>query len=163
MNELIKRCIAIVLLNEGGYVNHPDDPGGETNLGITKRTALKHGYTGSMKELTKEIATEIYYNSYWQPLSLHLINDDQLKLQVFDMAVNAGPGRAVKLLQQIAKVKCDGALGPITAKAVNDNVTVNDYKARRRQFYNDLVANNAKFKAFINGWLKRVDHTKLVW
>jgi lysozyme family protein len=84
-------CLKIILQNEGGYVNNPKDPGGETNYGITKATARSHGYTGNMHDIPMSVVERIYRESYWKGC------DDLpsgVDLCVFDFAVNSGPGRA---------------------------------------------------------------------
>ena len=89
-------CLEIILHHEGGYVNHPKDPGGETNLGVTKRVYEEHGGTKDMKDLTFEDVAPIYKKSYWDR-----VKGDELPagldLCVFDFGVNAGTGRAVKV------------------------------------------------------------------
>ena len=87
--------IEVVLEHEGGYVNDPKDPGGETNFGIAKRS---HPDV-DIKNLTKDEAKDIYYETYWCDNKVpHVPND--LKHIYFDMCVNQGRGRAVKILQQ---------------------------------------------------------------
>ena len=87
--------IEVVLHHEGGYVNDPKDPGGETNFGIAKRS---HPDV-DIKNLTKEEAKEIYYEHYWCGNKVPHMPDD-LKHIYFDMCVNQGKGRAVKILQR---------------------------------------------------------------
>ena len=93
-------CLEIILHHEGGYVNHPKDPGGETNLGVTKRVYEEHGGTKDMKDLTFEDVAPIYKKSYWDR-----VKGDELPagldLCVFDFGVNAGTGRAAKYLQNL--------------------------------------------------------------
>ena len=79
--------------HEGGYVNHPEDPGGETNWGITLRTAREAGYTGSMRDLTRDQAKEIYRTAYWGRAQAEQY-DGAIAFQVFDAAVNHGIGQA---------------------------------------------------------------------
>ena len=110
-----------ILHHEGGYVNHPKDPGGETNLGVTKRVYLEHGGTKDMKDLLVEDVNPIYKKGYWDKVK----GDDLpngLDLCVFDFGVNAGPGRAAKYLQTMIGTVADGGIGPNTLKAVNTYV-----------------------------------------
>lgn len=105
-------AVALVLKHEGGYVNDPRDPGGETNFGISKK-AYPHE---DIAALTVERATALYHRDYWQAM-----RGDELPfglaLAVFDMAVNAGTGAAIRLLQRALRVTEDGKLGPVTLRA----------------------------------------------
>ena len=94
--------ISAIFLVEGGYVNDKDDPGGETNHGITKQVAVDNGYTGSMKDLPKEFAQEIYYNDYVvKPGFLPLVSlSPAVAHKVIDAGVNTGTTRPSKWLQQ---------------------------------------------------------------
>lgn len=94
--------IAALFTLEGGYVNHPSDPGGETNYGITKNVAVANGYYGSMKELPKEYAWSIYYNQYirdpgYEPMEKH---SPAVLEELVDTAVNAGVSRSSRWFQQ---------------------------------------------------------------
>jgi len=110
--------IEVVLEHEGGYVNDPKDPGGETNFGIAKRS---HPDV-DIKNLTKDGAKEIYKEVYWDGNKVESLSED-LRHIYFDMCVNQGRGRAVKILQQSANakgagLKVDGGLGPKTIGAM---------------------------------------------
>ena len=108
-----QKCLETILHHEGGYVNHPKDPGGETNLGVTKRVYEGWGGTKDMKDLTVEDVAPIYEKNYWGKVK----GDDLpsgLDLCVFDFAVNAGPGRAAKYLQTMIGTVADGGIGPNT-------------------------------------------------
>ncbi len=164
MEYIAKKCISIVLKNEGGYVNHKSDPGGETKYGISDIAdgIIDGAYNGiDISKMTKDQAVDIYYYKYWQPMNLHLIEDENLKLQIFDMGVNAGYKTAIKLLQRYLELKPDGIIGNITSFAVNGKFTAEQYKELRRNYYNNLVRKNQKYAVFINGWLNRVEKTKL--
>jgi len=88
------KALKITLKHEGGYVNDPDDSGGETNYGITVSVAKNHGYTGSMKDISLSIVSEIYKKSYWDKLRLDNVDSQVVGEKVFDMAVNMGTNRA---------------------------------------------------------------------
>ena len=92
--------IEVVLHHEGGYVNDPKDPGGETNFGIAKRS---HPDV-DIKNLTKDGAKEIYKEVYWDKNKVESLPED-LRHIYFDMCVNQGRGRAVKILQKAANAK----------------------------------------------------------
>lgn len=152
------RCIEVVLRNEGGYVNHPEDPGGETNMGIAKKFYPEL----DIKNLTRNQAVEIYFRDYWSRMNVKAIYDDNLALQVFDMGVNAGIRTAIRILQRIVEVAADGCLGPITAAAVNtrEDDLVELYKQERRRYYCDLARRKPRLQIFLRGWMNRVEQTK---
>ena len=146
--------IEVVLKHEGGYVNDPVDPGGETNFGIAKRS---HPDV-DIKNLTEECAKEIYYQDYWMKNRVPQLPDD-LKHIYFDMCVNQGRGRAVKILQQAANakganLKVDGGLGPKTIGALN-GVELQRVRAYRIKYYADLVTRKPDLEKFYFGWFRR--------
>lgn len=153
--------LEMVLLHEGGYVNHPKDPGGETNLGVTKRVYLEFGGTKDMKDLVREDVEPIYKRNYWDKCKC----DDLpagIDLVVFDFAVNAGPGRAAQFLQRMIQVTPDGGIGPITLAALQkycDDFGVADalenYSTARKEYYKSL----STFDTFGKGWIKRTNKT----
>ena len=140
--------------HEGGYVNHPNDPGGETNWGITKRTALAHGYTGSMRLLTRDQARDIYKLSYWDRAKADEY-DFAIGYQLFDAAVNHGIGNAIRFLQRAVSVADDGIVGPLTIAAVKRRSVadvVKLFNAERLEFYTKL----STWPSFGRGWANRV-------
>ena len=115
------KCLETILHHEGGYVNHPKDPGGETNLGVTKRVYEEWGGTKSMRDLTVKDVAPIYRKNYWDRVK----GDDLpngLDLCVFDFGVNAGTGRTAKYLQKMVGTTVDGGIGPNTIRCVNEYV-----------------------------------------
>ncbi|WP_322999966.1 glycoside hydrolase family 108 protein [Castellaniella sp.] len=140
--------------HEGGYVNHPDDPGGETNWGITLRTARGAGYTGSMRDLTRAKAKEIYRTAYWGRAKADQY-DGAIAFQLFDAGVNHGPGQAIRFLQRAVGVADDGVVGPMTLAAVHA-MSVTDvlsrFNAERLDFYTKL----STWPSFGKGWARRV-------
>ena len=161
MEERFDKFIPVILQHEGGYVNDPDDFGGETNMGITKRRYPDL----NIKSLTVNQAKQIYYDDFYRPLNLYYIKNDLLALHVFDMAVNAGEKNAVTLLQ-VLLFGCgnDGVIGPVTSQAVYyaDSTTdlVEAYKAKRIEYYYK-VSQRRNNKKFLAGWVNRVYKTKL--
>lgn len=149
-DEAFDRLIA----HEGGYVNHPADPGGETNWGITKRVAMEHGYQGSMRELTRQQAKDIYRQAYWYRAQADKY-DSAIGFQVFDAAVNHGIGNAVRFLQRAVGVADDGQVGPRTLAAIAA-MSVTDvlmrFNAERLEFYTKL----STWDTFGKGWARRV-------
>lgn len=139
-----------LLGNEGGYVDHPKDPGGATNYGITQRVARAHGYQGDMRNLPIGIAVEIYETDYWKPIKADQL-PEALRFHVFDAAVNSGPGQAIKWLQRASGVAQDGVIGPRTLSAAS-MVTPAKYSAIRLRFMTDL----ATWPTFGRGWARRI-------
>jgi len=161
MQSNYDKCLKAILHHEGGYVNHPKDPGGETNLGVTKRVYEEHGGTKDMKELTVEDVAPIYKKGYWDKMK----GDDLpggLDLCVFDFGVNAGPGRAAKFLQQMIGTTVDGGIGPNTLAKLEEYIrengeheAVNKYQEMRQKYYENL----STFATFGKGWTRRVEET----
>ena len=150
---MFNKAVRVILEHEGGYVNHPNDPGGETNYGISKRA---YPYL-DIKNLTREEAKAIYKKDYWYAIKGNYLPEG-LDLMIFDMAVNAGISRSVKLLQNVLGVTSDGILGPKTMEAIIDkdvNDLIYSYAIERIDYYSKLPT----FKTFGKGWIKRVIST----
>ncbi|MDC4605338.1 hypothetical protein OHV64_10760 [Acinetobacter baumannii] len=149
-DEVFERTIG----HEGGYVNNPKDPGGETNWGITIKTARENGYIGAMRYMKRDQAKEIYRKAYWERAKCAQYNS-AIGFQMFDAAVNHGIGNAVRMLQRAVGVADDGVVGDITLGAINkkslDDVLVL-FNAERLEFYAKLKT----FKDFGPGWTRRV-------
>ena len=148
--------IEIVLEHEGGYVNDPKDPGGETNFGVAKRS---HPDV-DIKNLTKEGAKEIYKKTYWDKNKVDKMPDN-LKHIYFDMCVNQGKSRAVKILQKAtnakgAKLDVDGGLGPATIGAIKKyKPELERVRSYRVLHYANLVFKKPEQERFWFGWFKR--------
>ena len=146
--------IEVVLEHEGGYVNDPDDPGGETNFGIAKRS---HPDV-DIKNLTKEGAKEIYKEVYWDKNKVEKV-PEQLRHIYFDMCVNMGRKRAGRIVQRAANNKghnlvVDGVLGPVTLGKIS-NVELERVRAFRVKYYADLVTKKPDLEKFYFGWFRR--------
>ena len=157
MASNFQECLDLVLKSEGGWVNHKDDPGGETNLGVTKR--VWEEYVGhpveSLKKLTKDDVAPLYELKYWRPCYCEVLPRG-LDFVVFSMGVNAGPGRSVKLLQQSIGCVPDGVIGPRTRELISASNSANliaKFSETRREYYRSLKT----FPIFGKGWLARVD------
>ena len=160
-----EKSLALVLKSEGGYVNNPADPGGMTNLGVTAR--VWEEWVGhpvdekQMRSLTKVDVVPLYQRKYWNACRCSELPTG-IDLCVFDTAVNSGPGRAVKLLQQCLGVPADGAIGPKTITAVNqfkDTALIHlidEYCTARQAFLISLPT----FGTFGKGWTARVQRLK---
>jgi len=147
-------AFAFVISHEGEYVNHPQDPGGETKYGISKRQYPDL----DIKNLTLRQAREIYYNDYWQIIKGNHIDNQEIAEQIFDFAVNAGVRRAIKYAQRVCGAEADGIMGPITLKAINEilpEMFLNFYRLARIHYYFRL-SRFTSYRTFLYGWLKRV-------
>ena len=148
--------IEVVLEHEGGYVNDPKDPGGETNFGIAKRS---HPDV-DIKNLTKEGAKEIYKEVYWDKNKVESLPEELWHIY-FDMCVNQGKSRAVKIIQRAVNGKggsltVDGGMGPMTIAAIGKSrVELDRVRAYRVKYYVDLVTRKPDLERFYFGWFKR--------
>ena len=154
-------CLEMILHHEGGYVNHPKDPGGETNLGVTKRVYEDFGGTKDMKDLVREDVEPIYKKNYWDRLKGDSLPTG-LDLCVFDFGVNAGTGRSAKYLQRMIGTVADGGIGPNTLKCLDEYIeengledTIRNFQSARQKYYESL----STFETFGRGWTRRVDET----
>lgn len=157
MQGNFRHCLDLVLQSEGGWVNHPSDPGGETNLGVTKR--VWEEWVGhpveSLKKLTKDDVAPLYEQKYWRPCYGEVLPRG-LDLVVFSMGINAGAGRSVKLLQSSIGCVPDGVIGPRTRGLISESNIANliaKFSESRREYYRSLK----NFPIFGRGWLARVD------
>ncbi len=152
-------CIPRILKHEGGFVNHPKDPGGATNKGITIATYRRHikrnGTVDDLKALTEAQAVKVYKAEYWDK-----VRGDELPVgvdyTVADFAVNSGPARSVKHLQRAVGVPEDGVIGPQTMLAVQKRppaVIVQRSTDSRMQFLRGLKT----WGTFGKGWTIRVN------
>lgn len=145
-----EKAVEHVLTFEGGYVFDSNDPGGETNWGISKRS-YPHL---DIKNLSKQDAIQIYFNDFWTPIKPLLI-PDKIRLCLFDCAVNQGVDRAIKILQTAVGTKVDGILGPITLAALknrNDIDTLIAISQLRLVHYTKLP----HWDRYGKGWARRL-------
>ena len=157
MKDNFDECLKMLLHHEGGYVNHPKDPGGETNLGVTKRVYEKWGGTKDMKDLTVEDVAPIYKKEYWDKCRCDDL-ESGVDWAVFDWAVNSGTGRAAKAIQKICGAAQDGAIGPKTLALINTQNTeyvIEEFGKIRQDFYESLKT----FDTFGKGWTRRNKET----
>ena len=140
-----------ILEHEGGYINHPHDPGGETNFGISKK---QYPHL-SIRDLTQADAIQLYFDDYWQKTRIKDL-PSSIAFHVLDAAINHGPRRAIQWLQEIVNVEPDGTLGTKTLKAVRNQADppwiIQRYTAQRLDFYTQLQT----FPTFGRGWIRRV-------
>jgi lysozyme family protein len=158
MKENFDAALAAVLHHEGGYVNHPKDPGGRTNLGVTQR--VWEEWVGhdvdeqAMRDLTPEVVGPMYKAKYWDKIKGDDLPDG-VDYIVFDAAVNSGPSRAAKWLQAAVGATVDGSIGAGTLKAVADfpaSDLIHAYQSKRLEFLQNLPT----WETFGKGWGRRV-------
>jgi len=156
--------LPFVLRWEGGFVDHPNDPGGRTNKGVTQKVydawRKRQGLPArDVKRLDDTELHRIYESGYWIPPHCDRLAH-QLDLVHFDTAVNMGPGRAVRFLQKAAGCGVDGDFGSQTEKAVQacrPGDLIASYCATREAYYRELVRRNASLGVFLKGWLNRLN------
>lgn len=161
MPSQFEEAIQVVLTHEGGYVNDPVDPGGETNFGITKRT-YPHL---DIKSLTREAASKIYLKDWWLKYHYNEIEDQAVATKIFDLAVNMGARRAHKLCQKALTkmgyfLQVDGQLGPKSISAINNAEPLellDRIRNEARNFYLSLIEEKPQLAKYKKGWLKRAD------
>lgn len=180
ITAMIGAILVAVFGIEGGYVDHPSDPGGATNHGVTEQVARDNGYAGPMDLLPRETAEQIYVANYIEkPGYMPLIElDPRVAEEVIDSAVNAGPGRASRWLQQSLNhfngrgrdypdITEDGQVGPGTIAAVRAlqkrrgkvlacQLLIKALDAKQAAHYFALAGRNTRFEDFSVGWMIRV-------
>lgn len=157
--DRFERAQTLLAVHEGGYSNHPKDPGGATMKGVTQRTYDSYRRANGMghrpvKNITDEEVFAIYRGQYW-----NAINGDQLPSGVaycvFDAAVNSGPSRAAKWLQIVVGASVDGVVGNETVsltRAYDPEKLIDEYCDKRLAFMKRLK----HWSTFKNGWTRRV-------
>ncbi|UOF78193.1 lysozyme [Caudoviricetes sp.] len=158
-----QKSFELMLKSEGGYVNNPADPGGMTNLGVTKATwenwVGRESDEAEMRGLTPKKVEPLYKKKFWDA-----VRGDELPVGLdylaFDFAVNAGPGRSIKIMQSAVGVTPDGGFGPMTmaaVQAVDPVELIERFSQAKEDFYRSLNT----FSTFGKGWLNRVADVKV--
>lgn len=170
--------------NEGGYANSPNDKGGETYAGVSRKNwpnwkgwgfidAIKRQFGTSAatinmhagsSETIQALVKEFYKTNFWYPNNLHLINDQQLATNVYDFGVNAGIGTAAKRLQRASNSVCgnlvvDGKIGSASIVAINklDGKSVYDaFNIERKAYYDNIIAKDASQAVWRKSWYSRI-------
>jgi lysozyme family protein len=185
--EQRRYLLEYIFLVEGGYFNHPNDPGGETMYGIIKTEARANGYNGAMRDLPREVACEIYLRKYWKNNGLMKIESFIVGLCIFDFFVNSG-SRGATIAQEtvnavytnrtgsvqfgksadaagLKPIAVDGQMGDKTFGAINKippYVFISIYNVLQEDKYEDLMRNNGKLRSFDKGWENRI-HRKIIF
>ena len=168
-----QHALNVLLKDEGGYSNDPDDPGGATNLGITQNDLDKWaailGLPRSVKSLTLADAYTFYRHVWWDKYGYNAINSIDIATKVFNLAVNIGNIPAAFILQKALKwagygIEEDGVIGPKTIAAVNqmclhgrEQDLHDELTEEAKAYYEHLTEENPKLYKFLNGWLKRAE------
>ena len=142
-----------LLGHEGGYSRHPDDPGGETMWGVTRKVAVQEGYSGEMRLLPRDTAKAIYRRRYWDAVKAEEL-PEVLRFTLFDAAVNSGVTQAVKWLQRALDVGEDGVIGPMTLQAAQK--VPMEVAVRITGFRLDFMTSLPTWGAFGRGWARRI-------
>lgn len=176
MSDLFDQLIATLLPVEGGYSNDPSDPGGETNWGITLRTARENGYTGPMLAMTQAQASDIYRRRYWTGPGLALVAPISAKVAgaLFDIGVNSGVVTGVIFLQRALNVlneqasdypdvQADGGIGPATLAALRgllarrgplgETVLLRALNCLKGAHYIEIAEGRSESEKYEFGWL----------
>lgn len=170
MAQTVDEMITDILAREGGFVDHPADRGGPTKFGVTQKTLsawLGHAATlEDVRSLEEETARQIYKKNYFLAAGLDQL-PESLQAQAFDIAINSGPRRAIKMVQAVINqvgfgpVDRDGMMGPSTAKAATMAAEAmgeafgNALADERANFYRRIVAADSSQEVFLRGWLRR--------
>ena len=153
-----RTAVQCILQYEGGLVNHPNDPGGVTKYGISAKAYPELGPKGVMS-LTRENAEIIYKEDYWDVMKCDMLHDE-VRLMVFDCAVNQGVGFATKVLQSAVGVTVDLFIGPETISAshrLDPHDLLHKIGAQRFERY----ALNPNWNTFKSGWMSRLLHVSV--
>lgn len=177
MKNNFNKALKKILVYEGGFINHPSDPGGATNLGITigtlKSFNKQFNYgdfdndgdidVNDVKLLnTPDKVAPIYKKYFWDVLKLDTY-PSKIDFLMFDFSVNSGPGNAARILQRSLKVKDDGQIGLKTIAALNAmdiQTLVQSLLTERKIFYDKLVARHPDQLIFYDGWINRITKLK---
>lgn len=157
-------ALRFVLRWEGGFVDHPDDPGGRTNKGVTQKVydgwRARQGLPAAdVRNIVDAEVHSIYASDYWIPPRCDLLATP-LDLAQFDTAVNMGVGRAVRFLQSSVGCGVDGDFGPATERAVascDAGTALVAYCDRREAFYRSLAEKRPRLAVFLRGWMNRLN------
>ncbi len=180
-----KKAIAKIWRHEGvafdaqgrvvnsGYVNDADDPGGETNFGITIATACRNGYTKPMSEMSLDDAEAIYRAEFWNVMNGDKVEDQDVAEELFDTAVNCGTEKSAEFLQRALNVlnkkatlypdvTVDGHAGPQTIDALNAALKstprhkvciLRALDSLQAVHYITISERNPRLEKFVPGWL----------
>lgn len=162
-------CLGVALGFEGGVSNNKADRGGLTNCGVTQRAYDSFRVGKSMQKRAVTLITdaeikELYTSGYWLPAKCN-VSPPPVDLVLFDVSVNSGPKRAIKMLQKALALPDDGSFGPATGKALSSAEPVQTALRMldaREDFYHAIVAADAGQLVFLKGWLNRTEKLRRI-
>jgi lysozyme family protein len=171
ISNRFNKAIPYIFEHEGGYNNHIQDSGGATNWGISLRLLKQIHYDINgdgnvdvldIKALSKENATQIYFDNFWKNLYDRLPYEN-LAIKLFDFSVNAGTQEANIVLQKSlndlgSNLIVDGAIGQNTLNEIikySEEKILNIYCLEQRAFYDRIIDKNPQYKTFRQGWYNR--------
>ncbi len=171
--QRFKQCHDVMRVHEGGFVDHPNDPGGATNQGVTQRTydtyREKQGLPRqSVRNITEHEVEQIYFEGYWRAGHCHRMPDAASALTLFDACVNHGLKPAMRFVQRgagLPPAAVDGVFGPQTLAAIENTATpllVDRSLDARWAFYEKIMGRNPDLEAFRRGWKNRVDSMRRI-
>jgi lysozyme family protein len=176
MSDAVAQLLEELLKKEGGYVDHPDDRGGQTNFGITEQVARAAGWAGTMRDLPRDFALAIYRRRYWTGPGFAAVAEiaPAVAAELFDTGVNMGPGVAIASLQRSlnalnrrgrdwADIAVDRSIGPGTLAALRrflavrgasgEDVLLKALNALQGARYIELAEGRSANESFLYGWL----------
>jgi lysozyme family protein len=157
-----EKSLSLVLKHEGGYVNHPNDPGGPTNKGVTLATMRRYvdrsATVDDLKRISDAQVATIYRRQYWNAVKGDELPDG-VDYAVFDFAVNSGPARAIKTLQLTVDARTDGKIGPLTLAAVANADSATVIRGLCNNRFTFLRALKT-WSTFGKGWSRRVNEVE---
>jgi len=148
-----------LLGHEGGFVDHPKDPGGATRWGITQRVARRNGYAGDMRDFPVSEAKRIARAEYWDTVRADEV-PDAVRFDLFDGAYNSGPVQSIRWLQRAAGSDDDGIIGSktlVAARAMDPHRLAERYNGLRLMFLTNLDT----WPTFGKGWARRIANNLL--
>jgi lysozyme family protein len=167
MESNFQRALPLFLKHEGGFVNHPNDPGGATNKGVTiatyRRYINRNGTVADLKRITDAQVAIVYKQQYWDRVQGDLLPSG-VDYAVADFAINSGPSRGAKHLQAVVGVAQDGQIGPITLAAVRERDPSDIIRrlCANRLAFMKRIRGGSLWKTFGRGWQRRVDEVEAV-
>ena len=164
MEDRFSKIFEYLLKVEGGYSNDKYDTGGKTKYGIIEKEARAYGFKGDMRDLDIPFAKNVYDKKYYHGNGLNEVNDDRIALSICDWIVNSGSWGAKKAQYALNllgnNLTVDGKIGNKTIEALNSTNSdkfLEVYHDLQRKFYRSIVSAKPTQKAFLKGWLNRVD------
>lgn len=165
--RVFNEALELTLRYEGGYVNHPNDPGGATNKGVTQKVYDQYRKEKGLaqktvKKIPDDEVEDIYYDKYWLKGRCDKLPEN-LAIVHFDTSVNSGIIQSSKFVQRAVGANDDGMIGPKTLEAVKSAVQskgemaiVKSFLDQRREFFKLIAERKPKLKVFLKGWMNRV-------